>query len=205
MINSSTVKIINKPATYAALVKSLEYSVTDYEHNECDPEWDNWHLRDIAEQGCLMILGQLVDKYGVEGVVKTRFVDRWLAKEPWGDTEEERIFNFTDSLRKSHRINEIVVPLFRDRIGRKQLIKAKLLPPDLELNLNRHRDTRMINGESTAGEDFDGMFVESRRRRDQSAEDDRIRRRHREAMVLNDGTRPLGRGDIIQRDSTFSR
>jgi hypothetical protein len=44
------------------------------------------------------------------------------------------------------------------------------------------------------------MFVESRRRRDQSSEEEHIRRRHREAMVLNDGTRPLGRGDIIQRE-----
>jgi len=164
-------------------------------------------MRDVAEQGCLMILGQLVAKYGVEGLVKTRFVDRWLAKEPWGNTEEEKIFCFTRSLRASHRINEITVPLFKDRTGRKQLMKAKLLPSELESDLNRHMgDTRMINGEGTAGEDFDGMFVESRRRRDQSAEDDRIRRRHREAMVLNDGSRPLGRGDIIQRtDSTFSR
>ncbi|CZR51199.1 uncharacterized protein PAC_01074 [Phialocephala subalpina] len=207
MMNSSTLKILNKPTTYAALVKSLEYSAADYKHNECDPEWDNWGMRDVAEQGCLMILGQLVAKYGVEGLVKTRFVDRWLAKEPWGNTEEEKIFCFTRSLRASHRINEITVPLFKDRTGRKQLMKAKLLPSELESDLNRHMgDTRMINGEGTAGEDFDGMFVESRRRRDQSAEDDRIRRRHREAMVLNDGSRPLGRGDIIQRtDSTFSR
>lgn len=195
--------MINKPATYAALVKSLEYSLTDYKHNDYDLEWDNYHLRDVAEQGCLMVLGQLVDKYGVEGIVKSRFVERWLEKDPWGETEEQRFPNFAESLRKKNRINDITVPLFRDRIGRRQLIKARLIPPEFEMDL-RHRDTRMTNGESTAGEDFDGMFVENRRRRDQSAEDDRIRRRHREAMVLNDGTRPLGRGDIIQRDSSFS-
>lgn len=196
--------MINKPATYAALIKSLEYSVTDYKHNRYDLDWDNYHLRDVVEQGCLMILGQLVDKYGVEGVVKARFVERWLAKEPWGNTEEERFFYFAESLRKNYRLNEINVPLFRDRMGRRQLIKAKLIPPQFEMDV-RHRDTRMINGEGTAGEDFDGMFVESRRRRDHSAETDRIRRRHREAMVLNDGTRPLGRDDIIQRDSSFSQ
>jgi hypothetical protein len=195
--------MINKPATYAALVKSLEYSVTDYKHNDYDLEWDNYYLRDVAEQGCLMVLGQLVDKYGVGGVVKSRFVERWLEKEPWGETEDERFPNFAESLRKKNRINDITVPLFRDRLGRRQLIKAKLIPPEFEMD-QRHRDTRMTNGESTAGEDFDGMFVENRRRRDQSAEDDRIRRRHREAMVLNDGTRPLGRDDIIQRDSSFS-
>jgi hypothetical protein len=62
------------------------------------------------------------------------------------------------------------------------------------------RDVRMINGESTAREDFDRMFVESRRRRDQSSEEKYLRRRYREAMVLNDGTQPLRRDDIIQRE-----
>jgi hypothetical protein len=80
------------------------------------------------------------------------------------------------------------------------LIKAKLVQADIEAGLNMVRNVRMINGESTAREDFDGMFVESKRRRDHSSEEEHIRRRHREAMVLNDGTRPLGRGDIIQRE-----
>jgi hypothetical protein len=200
----ATVGIINKPKTYAALVKSLEYCITDYEHNAYDPEWDNWHLRDACEQGCLSILGQMVDKFGPEGLVKSRFVDRWLAKEPWGGADaDERQLNFMDSLTKPYRLNQICLPLFRDPAARKQLEDAKLLPPnkivydDSETLL----DIRMINGEGTAGEDFDGMFVESRRRRDQSTEEEHLRRRHREAMVLNDGTRPLGRGDIIERES----
>ena len=199
----ATVHTIHKPQAYSALVKSLEYSLTDYEHNAYDPEWDNWHLRDVVEQGCLLVLGQLVDKMGMEGVdglVKSHFVERWLAKEPWGTNDKERQTNFSDSLRKVNRLNEIAIPLFRDNKGRKDLIKAKLVPADIEAGLNMVRDVRMINGESTAGEDFDGMFVESRRRRDQSSEEEHIRRRHREAMVLNDGTRPLGRGDIIQRE-----
>jgi hypothetical protein len=192
--------MIEKPDTYAALVKSLEYSITDYPHNEFDPEWDNWNLRDVVEQGCLLVLIQLVDKFGPEGLVKSRFVERWLAKEPWGASDKERQMNFAESLRKNNRLNEIAIPLFRDHAGRRQLIKAKLVPAALEADLNLVRDIRMINGEGTAGEDFDGMFVESRRRRDQSSEEEHIRRRHREAMVLNDGTRPLGRGDIIQRE-----
>jgi hypothetical protein len=192
--------MIEKPDTYAALVKSLEYSITDYTHNEFDPEWDNWNLRDVVEQGCLLVLIQLVDKFGPEGLVKSRFVERWLAKEPWGASDKERQMNFAESLRKNNRLNEIAIPLFRDHAGRSQLIKAKLVPAALEADLNLVRDIRMINGEGTAGEDFDGMFVESRRRRDQSSEEEHIRRRHREAMVLNDGTRPLGRGDIIQRE-----
>jgi hypothetical protein len=38
------------------------------------------------------------------------------------------------------------------------------------------------------------------RAREHSVEEQRLRRQHREAMVLNDGTRPLGREDIIERD-----
>lgn len=190
--------MINRPDTYAALVKSLEYCIEDYPHNDFDPEWDNWQLRDVAELGCLTILCQLVDKFGPEGLVKSRFIERWLAKEPWGANEKERQINFAESLAKNNRLNEIVVPLFRDHAGRKQLFKVKLIPTALDGPLMR--DIRMINGEGTAGEDFEGMFVESRPRRDQSSELEALRRTHREAMVLNDGTRPLGRGDIFQRE-----
>jgi hypothetical protein len=192
--------MINAPKTYAALVKSLEYSVTDYEHNEYDSEWDNWHLRDVVEQGCLLVLGHMVDKFGVEGLVKSRFVARWLTKEPWGGAdEEERQNNFMDSLTRQYRLTQICLLLYRDLLGRKQLEEAKLLPVTKMANGDGEasRDTRMINGEGTAGEDFN---VEGRRRRDQSSEEEHLRRRHREAMVLNDGTRPLGRGDIIERE-----
>jgi hypothetical protein len=196
------VSLISKPKTYAALVKCLEYSITDYEHNEYDPDWDNWHLRDVVEQCCLLILAQMIDKFGVEGVVKARFVERWLVKEPWGGADDdERQLNFMDSLTKRYRLNEICLPLFRDSAGKKALQVAKLLPVGKLEYDESEVDIRMTNGEGTAGEDFDGMFVDnSRRRRDQSSEEEHLRRRHREAMVLNDGTRPLGRGDIIERE-----
>lgn len=192
--------MIEKPDTYAALVKCLEYCIKDYPHNEFDPDWDNWYLRDVVEQGCLLVLIQLVDKFGPEGLVKSRFVERWLAKEPWGDKDTELSINFATALRNGNRLSQLTVPLFRDPAGRKQLVKVKLVPEALEKDLSVLEDVRMIDGEGTAGEDFEGMFVESRRRRDQSSEEEHIRRRHREAMVLNDGTRPLGRSDIIQRE-----
>lgn len=198
----ATIHLINRPDTYSALVKSLEYSLTDYEHNPYDIEWDNWQLRDGVEQECLLLLSQLVDKFGVQGIIKARFVERFLGKEPWGNDDCERQVNFLQSLRTQNQLNGLTLPLIRDVTGRKQLSKAKLLPVDFEWDLPSSRDVRMTNGEGTAGEDFDGMFVEGgRRRRDQSSEEDSIRRRHREAMVLNDGTRPLGRDDIIQRPS----
>ena len=194
-------EIVNKPKTYAAIVKSLEYCITDYEHNEYDSEWDNWHLRDVVEQGCLLVLGYLVDKFGVEGLVKSRFIARWLAKEPWGDADDEkRQINFMDSLTRRYRLTQLCLPLYKDTVGggRKQLEEAKLLPvTSTVVEEGASGDTRMANGEATAGEDVN---VEGRRRRDQSSEEEHLRRRHREAMVLNDGTRPLGRGDIIERE-----
>lgn len=199
MMNSTTIAMLDKPATYAALVKSLEYSLTDYEHAEHDSEWDNWPMRDVAEQGCLMMLAQLADKCGTDGLVKARFIERWLVKEPWGDEERKRQLNFVDSLRTQSRLTELTLPLVRDLTARRRLCKAKLLPTDFESEPTS-RDVRMVNGEGTAGEDVDGMLVEGRRRRDQSSVEESIRRRHREAMVLNDGTRPLGRDDIIQRE-----
>lgn len=194
--------LISKPKTYAAIVKCLEYCLTDYPHNEYDSDWDNWHLRDVVEQGCLLVLAQLIDKFGVEGVVKSRFVERWLVKEPWGGADDdERQLNFMDNLTKRYRLNEICLPLFRDGAGKKALQDARLLPVGRLEYDESEADVRMTNGEGTAGEDFDGMFVDSsRRRRDQSSEEEHLRRRHREAMVLNDGTRPLERGDIIERE-----
>lgn len=194
---------MNAPKTYSALVKSLEYSVTDYNHIEYDAEWDNWNLRDVVEQGCLLVLGQMIDKFGVEGLIKTRFVDRWLAKEPWSrESEDYRINNFLESMTKSYRLSNICLRLFQHPQGRKQLEEARLVPSRVLLSNNNSiiRDTRMINGESTAGEDLNEPPVDNRRRRDQSTEEEHLRRRHREAMVLNDGTRPLARSDIFQRE-----
>jgi hypothetical protein len=200
----ATVGVVNVPRTYAALMKSLEFSLTDYKHNEYDPEWDNWNLRDVAEQGCLLIMGQMADKFGVGGLVKARFVERWLAKEPWGGSEDERQLNFMGSLTKQYRLNQICLPLFRDAAGRKQLEDAGLLPPNRIVYDESDAavlDIRMINGEGTSGEDFTNFLVESMRpRRGQTTEDDDLRRRHREAMVLNDGSRPFARGDIIERE-----
>lgn len=204
--------MLNTPKAYIALVRSLEHSVNDYEHNVYDPEWDNWELRDMCERGCLMILTQLSDRHGVEGLVKAGFIEKWLAKEPWGGrNEDEKQLAFMDSLAKDTRLSDIAMPLFRDEAGRKRLEATRLLPPSIEEQISDAeqisslKDVRMIGGEGTAGEEEDGdqfiqAFVEGLRRpRDSSVEEEYLRRRHREAMVLNDGSRPLGRADIIER------
>jgi len=186
--------MVSSPKAYAALIQSLQHSVGDYPHNCYDPEWDNWHLRDVVEQGCLLVLTQMVDRFGVEGLVKSKFVERWLAKEPWSANEDERQLNFMDCLRKPYRLTPLLLPLFNGGKGRKQLVEADLLPAeaaeeDDSLVPNYTRMTNIVGAEML-----------SRRPRDQSREEEHLRRRHREAMVLNDGTRPLERGDIIERE-----
>lgn len=197
----ATIRILDEPKTYAALIKSLEFSLTDYSHNPFSCEWDNWHLRDVVEQGNLLLLSQLTMKFGSEGLIRHNFVSRWLVHEPWGTGEDERQQNFLACLDPRYRLSEILDPLFSDRAGRRQLIKAGLVPAKLAIRSEPLREVKMMGGESTAGEDFEGMFVEGSRRAGQSSEEEHIRRRHREAMVLNDGTRPFERGDIIQRES----
>lgn len=55
-------------------------------------------------------------------------------------------------------------------------------------------DVWMIDGEDTAGSSrYSGPRV-----REGTAEEQAVRRRRREAMVLSDGEHPLGNEDIIQ-------
>ena len=191
-----TLELINEPPTYGALVQCLEYCIDDYEHNEYDRHWDNWHLRDIVEQNCLQILSLLVDKYGVENLVDFDFIRRWLAEEPWGKNPQS---SFLQSLASNDRLSPILRSLFLDPAARSQLKKEKLLSH--HFSTCAQHDTRMVNGEGTAGEDPNVIALEGPRlrQRDQSMQEEHLRRRHRQAMVFNDGTRPFRPGDIIER------
>jgi hypothetical protein len=125
-----------------------------------------------------------------------------LVKEPWGEDDVERQSNFITLLqRHSFRLNTICEALYYSDAGRKQLENAKLVVPLSEDDIN------MVNGESTAGVILDEVVAaavggSSRRRERVSGAGEDSRRRHREAMVLNDGTTPLGRDDIFQREIT---
>lgn len=81
--------------------------------------------------------------------------------------------------------------------GAKQLRKYGLMGSMMEENDHDDddldSDVWMVNGGDTAG----SRPVSSRRVREGTAEEQAVRRRRREAMVLSDGGRPLGRDDII--------
>ncbi|KAJ4422131.1 hypothetical protein N0V82_003214 [Gnomoniopsis sp. IMI 355080] len=189
-----TIPKFHTPRAYAAFVRSLEYCLTDRAPLEkLDDGWfDEYGLRDMAEKLPLMFLTQLIQKYGPEQVIRAGFVEKWLAKQNWGDTPEEREKNFSRYLFKQNRIVEIILKIQECPIGRQALAKAGLtMTEDFGLFANIRIETEIIDGDRAETVP---------RHMEQSPEEQRLRHRHREAMVLNDGTRPLGRSDIIERE-----
>ncbi|KAI9166984.1 cytoskeleton-associated [Paramyrothecium foliicola] len=191
---------LNNQKAYSALVRSLELSLDDVESPPLNDEhWDEYYLRDMAERFCLMFILELVNKYGVDLLIKARFVEKWLAKQGWGTAVEDRRRNFRNYIDlKNNRIVDIIKRIMESRRGMQALEEAELVERD---HFTRDAERLLImefGGESAPPEH--GTEQQVPRTREHSAEEQRLRRQHREAMVLNDGTRPLGRDDIIERD-----
>jgi dsDNA-binding SOS-regulon protein len=162
----------------------------------------------MGEQRCLLLVTLLIHHYGIESLVEANFVDKWLARQPWGETDEERRKNFALYIdRKKNRISNICYHLRASKAGRKALVKAKLATKTRKSKRDRSPNIKVVL-EFTMTSEGDGTVERSEielvpRMNDQSDEGLRLaatRRRHREAMVLNDGTHSLGRDDIIERE-----
>lgn len=171
-------------------------------HDPYDQEFDNFDFRDACERRALSLVWRLSNEFKMSGFISAGFVPRWLAKEPFGKTEKERQDNFADLYRGSTMLSGIVTRVGYDVHGRHHLYKAKLISKPTSL-FDDIIDVRMVNGEGTAGEVMMGEVpiegVEPRLR-EFSPEERNMRRRHREAMVLNDGLQPVVGSDIIQRE-----
>ncbi|KAI0395108.1 hypothetical protein F5Y17DRAFT_425259 [Xylariaceae sp. FL0594] len=211
----SLIEVLHTHKGYTAIVRSLELGLNDAMPETLnDPLYDEYLLRDIGERRCLMLLSVLVHRYGVERLVQAKFVEKWLAKQPWGHSDEERRKNFalyTD--RKKNRISDICLHLKTSKEGRKALVKAKLATKAKRAKRDKDGSSDIkvmleISMSNEGGEDCTDPDTPPAelvpRVNDQSVEEQRLRRRHREAMVLNDGTHSLGRGDIIERDHDSS-
>lgn len=193
-----TIPKFNTPRAYSAFVRSLEHCLVDRAPlDKLDDKWfDEYGLRDMAEKLPLMFLSQLMQKYGPEQVAQAGFVEKWLAKQNWGDTPEEREHNFFQYLYKSNRIVEIIQRIQQCPMGREALVKTGLISKSMVDDFGMgvfatiHIQTEVIDGDNAEP---------MPRNLEQSPEEQRIRHRNREAMVLNDGTRPLDRSDIIER------
>ncbi|KAG6004445.1 hypothetical protein E4U21_001067 [Claviceps maximensis] len=193
---------LNNQKAYSALVRSLELSLEDTEAPDLSNyHWDEYYLRDMAERFCLMFVHELINKYGANSLVKAKFVEKWLAKQQWGESPEARRHNFKCYMDlKANRIVDIVDRIKHSKRGLRALERAGLIE---ESNPRRRirelSDVFMQPGQHVTANNESSIHIR-RPIREQSIEEQRLRRQHREAMVLNDGTRPLGQEDIIERD-----
>ncbi|KAK4165679.1 hypothetical protein QBC43DRAFT_26752 [Cladorrhinum sp. PSN259] len=201
---------------YTALVRSLELCIDPYQEVLNPDDWDEYPLRDMSEKLCLMFVSQLVSCFDCGRLVKANFVEKWLSKQNWGKNDSERHRNFSEYMRrKRNRITEVVESIKQQDFGRKALEEANLIPrrepgeidpedtipyvqrfnvvmaSDLNLDNLRDNDSARVLIQSFQESWSEQAFQESYRS---------LRQRNREAMVLNDGSRPVNSDDIIQRE-----
>jgi len=178
--------MLHDERAYAALVRSLEIGLGDVERPKLDDaNWDEYHLRDVAEKMCLVIVYNLVQKHGPKMLLQAKFVEKWLAEQAWGDTEEDRQRNFA-AYRKSrvnNLIRDIIDIISNSRLGLSCLKEAKLMNMANRTSSGRRRSGLSISSSSDMPDDT----VD-------------VRRRRREAIVIHDGEGPLNHGDIILRN-----
>jgi hypothetical protein len=180
-------------------------------------DWDEYGLREMTEKLCLMFISQLLSCYEPEKLIKAKFVEKWLAKQNWGATPEDRLHNFARYMRyKGNRITDIVAAIQATRSGREALEAAGLLPalgpapedsdPEDNIPLIERFSVLLPNNINLSNlrDDDQTRLLIRQLQGVQSAEEQRVRHRHREAMVLNDGSRPLNSDDIIQRPESPS-
>ncbi|OAA43061.1 hypothetical protein ISF_09687 [Cordyceps fumosorosea ARSEF 2679] len=190
-------RAVNDPSAIAYLLyeQSLEDADLPVVTNI---HWDEYYLRDTAERFCLKFLQELTSKYGAKSLVKAKFVEKWLAKQKWGDTPKKRKENFKAYRKvRNNRIVDIIGRVEYCRRGLLALERSGLVEMDNSRRTRELPDLLMEVGGEIPALPTEGH---ARRAREHSAEERRLRRQHREAMVLNDGTRPLAREDIIERD-----
>jgi hypothetical protein len=190
---------LNIPKVFRAIVTCLSHCVRDVPHANYDKEFDNFDFRDPVERFSLLVLFRLTIEFGSEEIIKAGIVHRWLAREPWGNTEMEIHENFKHCY-SNMRLSELILRIAHHSRGLGELVKAKLIDPSDTTFFPRSRGNIE---DSVAGETGlpDLTLTEGGPRlREQSVEERHLRRRHREAMVLNDGVQPIGVSDIIERE-----
>ncbi|KAF4594782.1 cytoskeleton-associated protein [Ophiocordyceps camponoti-floridani] len=167
---------LNNARAMSALVRSLELSLQDVELPDLsNSHWDEYYLRDMAERFCLMFVQELVNKYGAEPLIKAQFVERWLVKQRWGTTAEERRRRFAEYMNsKSNRLVDIVSSIKHLKRGLRALRKVGLIE-------ETHPPRQMARSLPDLGIE-DEVGERLRRAREHNDEERRLRRQHREAM-----------------------
>ncbi|KAK3383817.1 hypothetical protein B0T24DRAFT_63758 [Lasiosphaeria ovina] len=194
--------LLNNEKACAALVRSLELTLDPEQETLNHEDWDEYAMRDMTEKLCLMFISQLMNRYGPENIVKAKFVEKWLAKQNWGASKEERLRNFNHYIaRRPNRIADISGRIKNYPSGKDALDKVGLYSDDADEDLGQEVGSGTqfnmilpVNLDSLAEDDPARISLQSL----QTVDEQRTRNRNREAMVLNDGTRPFNSDDIIQ-------
>ncbi|KAJ5986874.1 hypothetical protein N7451_011239 [Penicillium sp. IBT 35674x] len=166
--------------------------------------------RPLGEKKALQILNILLPE-NIPAALEAGIVTRWLTKYPFPCALDEpsRRQDVVILLKTWWSDDTVMSSIFSNLTshaeGIKQLRKHGLMGSMLEEENEQDDDDEDDDGDSDVwmvdGEDTAGSYrgSSSRRPQDGNAEEQALRRRRREAMVLSEGGRPLGRDDIIQR------
>jgi hypothetical protein len=229
--DQQSMHLLDDKRAYSALVRSLELCLSDQaaipgssREKLDDPNFDDYFLRDMSEKLCLMFVSQLIDRYTATDLIKAGFVEKWLAKQYWGDNEGEVQRNFLAYMdRRENRITSIMSRIETLRLGKQALVRAKLIPRSTRQRPHGLRNMPVpLEGTQrlsfamsvNVADDEDGHANETSPDRtdvaiprviERSVEEQRLRHRHREAVVINDGMHPLSRDDIIERNTLSPR
>ncbi|RAH46960.1 uncharacterized protein BO95DRAFT_411029 [Aspergillus brunneoviolaceus CBS 621.78] len=157
--------------------------------------------RPLGEKKALNILNMVLQE-NVPAALEAGIVSRWLAKYPFPCATGERprrqdVVILMKTWWSDDAVMSAIFGTLSSHVdGAKQLRKFGLMGSMLEENDHDDYDSDvwMVDGEDTAG----SWRVSGPRIQQRTAEEQAVRRRRREAMVLSEGGRALGSEDIIQ-------
>lgn len=168
-------------------------------------EMTNFEDRPTAEKDALSILSANLYHRTTEAL-RAGLVNRWLAKYRFGgpNASDSRKMEVVQSLRTGQSedvvMNHILNAIYSEPEGRRQLRRYHLIGSAIgETPDDDDGDVLMTGGEDIASRAaFRYGYQRGSRVHEESPEEQALRRRRREAMVISDGGAPLGWENIIQ-------
>jgi hypothetical protein len=160
----------------------------------------------------------------MEYALQAGLVTRWLTNYPFPcalpensrynfkHSDVARLFNREKWMIDDPLMADIIIEVMQYPLGRKQMLDAGLKGANYKENVNVDRDAwgwdqwpdedvAMVGGEYTAG--FSASVSRVRpRSTERSQEEEHLRRRHREAVVVAEPGVPLRRENILQREDS---
>lgn len=194
---------LKDPPTYTAIVDCLCNFLEEHTEETCttvSPILPK--TRPLGEKKALSILNAILQE-DIPAALEAGVLTRWLTKYPFPcalaepSRRQDVVILMKSWWTDDPVMSSIFGTLSSHPDGKKQLRKHGLMGSMMEENDDDDdvdSDVWMIDGEDIAGSSrYSGPRV-----REGTVEEQAVRRRRREAMVLSDGEHPLGNEDIIQ-------